>query len=190
MFYPSEKLVDRALLDDLDASRSRPCMLDAHVISDSELYAKFLTLHDASSLSCPLLERETRTILFIRELFSRHGGNRPPVTAKRQPRTANLVRELLHAKFLESLSIAELAGEAGVSETQVIRSFSEEIGMAPHAYLIALRIECAKRLIRSGLTLVDVATETGFSDQSHFHRHFRRVTGITPGAFARAVHAR
>ncbi|RKI08275.1 AraC family transcriptional regulator [Corallococcus praedator] len=59
----------------------------------------------------------------------------------------------------------------GVSEPQVLRSFGGATALPPHAYLIALRVE--------------VADLAGFSDQSRLTRHFKRMTSITPGAFAR-----
>ncbi len=95
---------------------------------------------------------------------------------------------MLHDRCSGSISIGDITHETGVSETQVIRSFTASIGLAPHAYLIALRIERAKLLIRRGHPLAAVAFMVGFSDQSHFCRQFLRITSLTPGQFARAVH--
>ncbi|MEQ6438275.1 AraC family transcriptional regulator [Comamonas sp. w2-DMI] len=164
-------------------------MLDKHVIADTGLFTEYMYLHDASSQKSDLLERESRTLLFLRRLFERHAHaevkNVVPV-----PRTVGIVKDMLHANATATVSILDLASEAGVSETQVIRSFSEEIGMPPHAYLVALRVEHAKRLIRFGLPLAAVAADCGFTDQSHMHRHFKRLTGITPGDFAKAMSGR
>lgn len=190
MFYPSERLVKRVLQDDIGTPENVSPTFDAHVLTDSDLYRRFLALHDASNSNGTLLERESRTIVFLRELFSRHASSRASNEPVHNARTAGLVREILHARFAERVSIGELAVEAAVSETQVIRSFTDQFGMAPHAYVIALRVEYAKRLIRSGNSLAEVASETGFFDQSHLHRHFKRFTGVTPGAFARGSQAR
>ena len=91
------------------------------------------------------------------------------------------------ARVAGSLPTASVSFEADVSETQVIRSFSAAEGLPPHAYLVALRVERAKRLIRDGLSLADVADQAGFSDQSHMSRHFKRLTSVTPGQFAKAT---
>jgi AraC family transcriptional regulator len=64
--------------------------------------------------------------------------------------------------------------------------FKLETGMAPGRYIENLRIERAKALIEAAeLPLVEIAHQTGFSDQSHFTRRFRKAVGMTPGAYAR-----
>ncbi len=182
MFYPSPQLVARAL----DINRTPPA-IDQHVLLDDELYQQFFAMHRASHTVEDQLERESRTLMFLRQLFIRHGQAPCAEPQRRQPRTVALVKAILHDRCTEPVSIAELAAETGVSETQVIRSFSATIGLAPHAYLIALRIERAKQFIRRGETLTDVAALAGFSDQSHLNRHFKRLTGISPGHFAQAT---
>ncbi len=57
--------------------------------------------------------------------------------------------------------------------------------MPPHAYLENVRIRQAERLIRSGLSLADVAVHVGFSSQSHMTRSFKKIIGVTPGQYAR-----
>ena len=101
-----------------------------------------------------------------------------------RPRTVAIVRDYLHAMAQSEVAIADLAQAAGVSGTQVIRAFSAATGMPPHSYLVSLRVERAKALLRVGTGLAEAALEVGFSDQSQFTRHFKRLTGVTPGRFA------
>jgi transcriptional regulator GlxA family with amidase domain len=56
--------------------------------------------------------------------------------------------------------------------------------MPPHAYQIQVRLLRAKKLLRSGRHPADVAYATGFADQSHFSRHFKRLMGLTPARYA------
>jgi AraC-like DNA-binding protein len=67
-----------------------------------------------------------------------------------------------------------------------VRRFKSEVGLPPHTYQIALRLQLARRLIERGTRPADAAAEAGFTDQSHLHRHFRRM-GMTPGAYAAAI---
>ena len=80
------------------------------------------------------------------------------------------------------------AQEAGLSPTHFARAFKETMGRAPHQYLLALRLERARRLLETTrATLSDIAQRTGFADQAHFTRLFKRVFGTTPGALARRL---
>ena len=186
MFYPSPTLVARTLEDPQHRTVGGEWGFGRHVIDDPELYREFENLHVSSQLRETLLERETRITAFLRRLFARHGNfslkrNPPPVAP---PRTVAIVRDYLHAKAESQVSIADLAEAAGVSGTQVIRAFSAGTGMPPHSYLVSLRVERAKALLRAGTSAAATALHVGFSDQSQLTRHFKRLTGVTPGRFA------
>jgi AraC-like DNA-binding protein len=185
MFYPSPALVVSTLEHAQRAPLSGEWGLDSHVIEDRELYRAFLTLHVSSQLEETLLERQTRSADFLRRLFARHGNFAPERSQVRTaPRTVARVRDYLHSMYQHQVSIADLAQAAGVSGTHVIRAFSAETGMPPHAYLVSLRVERAKALLRQGRSVTEAALETGFYDQSQLTRHFKRLTGVTPALFA------
>ena len=61
--------------------------------------------------------------------------------------------------------------------------FQRANGLPPHQYVIARRVERAKQLLQGDVSLTEVAARTGFSDQSHFSHHFKRLVGVTPGRF-------
>jgi transcriptional regulator GlxA family with amidase domain len=61
--------------------------------------------------------------------------------------------------------------------------FRQEVGIPPHQYLCRLRIQHAQSLLRQGTSPIVAAVETGFFDQSHLSRHFKRLCGVTPGRF-------
>lgn len=73
-----------------------------------------------------------------------------------------------------------------MSRYALVRRFKAEIGLPPHTYQTALRVQLAKRLIEAGARPVDAALRAGFTDQSHLNRHFRRI-GMTPAVYAKAV---
>jgi AraC family transcriptional regulator len=91
----------------------------------------------------------------------------------------------MDARADDTLTLTELAGEAGLSPTHFARAFKESVGRAPHQHLIAVRLERARRLLESPqAALSDVAARAGFADQAHLTRLFKRQFGVTPGAFA------
>jgi len=96
------------------------------------------------------------------------------------------VLELIHAALDARLTIETLAGEAGLSPAHFARAFRESLGQPPHQYLLALRLERARRLLETThASLSDIAQRAGFADQAHFTRLFKRAFGVTPGAMVR-----
>jgi AraC-like DNA-binding protein len=75
---------------------------------------------------------------------------------------------------------------SGLSPCHFLRVFKHQTGMPPHRYHLNLRLERGRRLLRQGCEIADVAARTGFADQSHFTRHFRRFFGVTPGRYRTA----
>jgi AraC family transcriptional regulator len=82
-----------------------------------------------------------------------------------------------------------MAAVAHLSPYHFARQFKAATGLPPHQYVLARRIERAQQLLRDGddLSLSEVAAGAGFSDQSHFSRHFKRVVGTTPRQFRRSA---
>lgn len=98
------------------------------------------------------------------------------------------VIDYIHAHLDRDLELKELAAITQMSAHYFSQLFKQSTGITPHQYVIRCRIERAKELLRQRkLSIADVATVVGFVDQSHFHRHFKRVIGITPKAFLQQV---
>ncbi|MDP9647738.1 AraC family transcriptional regulator [Paraburkholderia caledonica] len=85
------------------------------------------------------------------------------------------------------LTLADLAGEAGMSRFQLLRAFAHEIGLPPHAYRMQRRVVLARQWIARGVALADAAAAAGFADQSHMTRAFVRLLGVTPANYAAAM---
>jgi AraC-like DNA-binding protein len=100
---------------------------------------------------------------------------------------ARRLRDLLDDRVTQSFTIAEAARMLGVHPSHLVRSFSAAYGIAPHRYLTGRRVDHARRLLLRGRRPAEAAAAAGFHDQAHLTRHFRRVLGTTPGAFAALV---
>jgi AraC family transcriptional regulator len=83
------------------------------------------------------------------------------------------------------LSLEQMATVASLSAYHFARQFKAATGLPPHQFVITRRVERAKELLQAGtdLALAEVAAHAGFSDQSQFSRHFKRLVGVTPGQF-------
>jgi AraC-like DNA-binding protein len=85
-----------------------------------------------------------------------------------------------------SLSLGELAREAGLSPYHFLRTFTALIGVTPHQYVMRTRLrEAASRLVANRDTVLDVALDCGFGDVANFHRAFRTEFGVSPRAYRR-----
>jgi AraC-like DNA-binding protein len=105
--------------------------------------------------------------------------------ARGAPAAVRSVCELLHERLAEPPTLAELAAVTGLSQFALLRAFRAETGLPPHAYLNQLRVRRARSLLDDGLPPTEVAALTGFADQAHLTRHFKRVVGVPPGAYQR-----
>ncbi|NBA84422.1 helix-turn-helix domain-containing protein [Emticicia sp. CRIBPO] len=100
------------------------------------------------------------------------------------PRWAVLVRDCLHDRYNEKITLHELAGVAGVYPVTISKYFPRYFGCTLGEYIRKLRVESALSLIKSSrLSLTEVAFECGFFDQSHFIRAFKEFNGILPAAY-------
>lgn len=90
----------------------------------------------------------------------------------------------LEQRFREHVQFSELADFCGLSSTHVHRLFRRLLRMSPTEYLLALRLQEARRLlVTTDHPLSVIAMDTGFFDQSHFTKRFRKMTGMTPTQF-------
>lgn len=100
------------------------------------------------------------------------------------PRWLGMVKEFLHENSAEPPGLNELAAAVGIHPTHLARVFRRFEKCTAGDYIRRVRIEKAqRRMISTDLPLVEIALETGFADQTHFTRSFKRVAGITPGEF-------
>jgi AraC-like DNA-binding protein len=86
---------------------------------------------------------------------------------------------------MRDVSLSELAGACNLSRFHLARAFTGQYGLPPHAYLNSVRVMHAKRMIRAGTSLTEVAYAVGYCDQSHLNRRFKKVVGVTPSQYAR-----
>ena len=95
------------------------------------------------------------------------------------------VQRHLAADLARTPTLDELAAIADLPRFPLLRAFRRETGTTPHGYLRQLRLRHAQQLLTAGHTVARAAADSGFYDQAHLHRHFRRTFAATPGRFAR-----
>ena len=157
------------------------------VIDDPSASARLVRLHRMLEASACPMEQESRTLDVLRDLVVAYGDDRTVPPVRRHWPAMSAARDYLHAHCAEAVSLTTLAAVAGLSCFYFLRLFRVTFGVTPHVYLALLRLERARALMRTAAPLAQTAVAAGFSDQSHLTRFFKRVYGITPGVYARAV---
>lgn len=108
------------------------------------------------------------------EPFAPSRGGLPPVVTQR-------ICEYIESHLEQKIGLEAMAAMAGLSTNHFARAFHQSVGIPPHSYILSRRLERAERMLReTQLPLSEIAVATGFSDQSHLARHFRRRTGMSP----------
>jgi len=183
MFYPSVSLLKQINFD-ITGKAGSP-LFSIPVINQSDLFHLLLRLHIKLGQTSSALEQESEFISVMAQLIARHGSTdiiSLPVVSEH--RYVKIAREYLEASYAENFSLRQLASVSGISPFHLLRTFRDEIGLPPFEYQNQLRISHAKKLLRGGWSIADAAVETGFVDQSHLTKHFKRVVGVTPGRYS------
>lgn len=157
--------------------------VDAPDLRDPVLRRGVGQLHAALRGPGDELEAESRLTL-IGERLRAHLRPRLATTGPRtDPALAGRLRELLDERVVDGLSLEEAGTLLAAHPAHLVRAFSGAYGIAPHQYLNSRRVERARRLLLAGVRPAEAATATGFYDQAHLTRHFRRLVGVPPGRY-------
>ncbi|MGA0594249.1 AraC family transcriptional regulator [Enterovirga sp. CN4-39] len=150
---------------------------------DPGLFASIRRLAEASESGDGFLVEESLVLLAGRlaELPARERRTRSAVVDLQR------ICDRLRAEPASQLRVSDLAHQAGIGRFELIRAFQRRFGMPPSAWIRTVRLEAAKALLAKGLAPASVAAETGFADQAHLTRWFRRSYGAPPAAFSRAA---
>jgi AraC family transcriptional regulator len=125
------------------------------------------------------LALEQRAVEFV-GLMNPKANTAQPVT----PRVFARVLDQIAEQFHEPLTLGQLAATYGQNELRFLRDFTRIIGLTPHAYLVEVRLQAARRMIKhTDLSLADIALDAGFAHQSHMGSAFRKYLAMTPSQY-------
>lgn len=157
--------------------------IHSHLSAEDARGTAFHRLHDAVRAGAGRLALEVAVAEAI-SAFAAIGGAK--CEYRRPVRRAI---ELLHERLDAEVTLDALADHAGLDKFHLCRAFRTQVGLPPHAYRTTLRVLRAKQLLADGVPPSEVAPRVGLYDQSQLNRHFRRIVGTTPGAYARETRA-
>ncbi len=139
------------------------------------LYAQLVDPHR------DVLAKHEAAVLFFSSMQQELGRS----VALRKPANVRVERaaEYIDEHFLRTIRLQDICAAASLSEAYLIRAFEQRYHMTPHAYLINRRIQHAQTQLREGALIADIAQQTGFADQAHFQRVFKKHLAATPGQY-------
>lgn len=184
MLYPEITLVQRAMAEVSGRPKDIPDFPQP-VIRDDDIVERIRHLHlTLENPATTPLERESLFVSTLIRLISGHakpGFKLPPAGRERQ--AVRRARDYLETHYAENVLLEQLAAIVHLSPFHFLRAFRTETGLPPHAYLNQVRVERAKVLLAQGWPVVQVACETGFTDQSHLTKRFKGIVGVSPGQY-------
>lgn len=188
MFYFEPQLLQAMSMEFLNRYDYLP-FFKSGTIDDPDLAQMIRQTHTLFENSqSTQLERESGLMHMLIQFILRHADDQPQLLKmsyefKRIARVCDYIQD----NFSKNLTLNQLAGIAYLSPYHFLRIFQKQKHISPHAFLIQIRIQHAKFWLAEGKSIAQVAMETGFTDQSHFHRHFKRTVGITPRQYRNFV---
>lgn len=158
------------------------------VISDPELANQLRLVFNTLESSDNRLLRESLIYSTLVKLMGKHAQSKLALDLEsKTKKQLLLVKEFLDDLPQLDVSLNDLAKLSALSPYHLVRSFQKEFGIPPHAYQIQSRLRLARKYLKQGHTISDTAQECGFHDQSHFHRHFKKAHGYTPGQYLKMI---
>ncbi|WP_144137836.1 helix-turn-helix transcriptional regulator [Paraburkholderia sp. BCC1884] len=152
------------------------------VIRDPDLAVRLARAHRLLEAGDDVLAAEAAMLDALSTLLVRYSQaqTEAPRFATDDVRVA-IMKERLTADLVEPVTLADVAQTAGLSAFHAARLFTQTTGLPPHAWRNQVRLQRSLGPLRAGTSVTDVAAASGFTDQSHFTRHFRRMFGVPPG---------
>jgi AraC-like DNA-binding protein len=181
--YIEPRLIQAALGD-----KPRPLpFTGAGTTDDARLIAAIMpALQD---LETPLEDLQLDQIIaeVAAALVALDRSNTRPAVAAASLRAVDLARDFLDANVEQMVASEQLEGITGLDRFALARHFRACLGTSPYRYQVMRRLDRARRLMQAGASLVEAAAISGFADQSHMTRQFKKAYGISPGRWQRAT---
>lgn len=172
------------LLTQLDWSGQGIPYFKEPIFREPSLRPIFYGLFQCLTTSNSQLTQQSLLLELMSKLFQLNAERSVCVKpVKPESKAVTLARTYLEDRYTENISLDELAQVVNLNPYYLIRCFRQQVGCAPHQYQRHWQLVQAKRALQAGQPLVEIATDHGFYDQSHFNRVFKKTYGVTPGQY-------
>jgi AraC family transcriptional regulator len=176
----------------------RANLVSVHNVTPLLVERDVVIQHLAQAVEQAVCENVSSSDLFIEPIARALADRVSAISRSSEPwqvQTAGLpdyelrrLNDFIEANLEGEITLAAMVSACGIGAKSFVRAFAATTGKSPYQYVIAARVERAKRLIEQDQEgLAEIALRCGFSHQEHLTRAFRRLTGQTPGRYRRSV---
>lgn len=158
---------------------NKPVFFDDKIVYDTTAFQQLYYL--SKNINNGEVNLEQKLQVVVKQLVDKYAKE-----ALFSDKHTRLFQEFLKENMLEKFSLEKTARRFGLDKYKFLRLFKQETGLTPNNYIILKRIEKSKILLQNNDDLLGVAMEAGFYDATHFCKHFKKITGVTPGAYRNA----
>ncbi|PQP81866.1 AraC family transcriptional regulator [Paenibacillus sp. PCH8] len=155
------------------------------VLYQSELVGSLCELHQMILEEQSDFYKEELLLLLLDQLMRDYSDAELPVSNQDVTIEIRRICDYIESHYMESITLNQLVDLTEMSKYHLLRLFTRQKGISPYRYLETIRINQAKRLLEQGHLPIEVAAQTGFSDQSHFTNFFKKLIGLTPKQYRR-----
>lgn len=152
------------------------------VIFDEEITCYLRPLHELIMSGSSEFDKEENLLLLLSLLIQRWGQSFEACVPECREEIEKACA-FMEQHYTEHIYLDQICRCANLSKSTLLRAFTKSKGVTPYRYLENIRIGAAKRLLEQGAPPIEVALQTGFSDQSHFTNYFTRFIGLSPGVY-------
>ncbi|MEK3864434.1 AraC family transcriptional regulator [Paenibacillus sp. FSL H7-0716] len=156
-----------------------------NVLYQSELSIPLHDLHQMILEDQSDFQKEELFLFLLEQLLREFTETETLYPAQEPTSEIKIICEYIELHYAQNITLNQLSELSGLSKYHLLRLFTRQKGISPYRYLETIRINHAKKLLEQGILPIEVASLTGFSDQSHFTNFFKRLIGLTPKQYMR-----
>ena len=152
------------------------------VVYQSDAVPVFRDLHDMIMKEIKDFSKEESFYFLIERLIASY--TKPTMETLTQASSKiKATCDFMERNYTETITLADLSKVSGLNKYTLIRNFTMQRGITPYQYLSTIRINKAKKLLEAGVSPLETALQSGFTDQGHFTRFFKNFIGLTPALY-------
>ena len=151
-----------------------------NVLFHNELVSSLRELHLMVMQEEMEFKKEELFLFIIEQLIFEYSDAVLAGTTQETNTEIKTVCDFLENNYMKNITLNDLSDLIGLNKYYLVHSFTKQKGISPYSYLETIRIGKAKNFLEKGIAPIDVALQTGFTDQSHFTNFFKKLIGLTP----------